>query len=172
MIMNQGWLAELFELQRKAAELSRGGNPTAEVQNMVLDLLKRWGLDGSFWNGAPAAGFPFQAGHEPERRNEAPSGDVEIRETQGTVRVQTVIPGIAQPGDLRLELQGNLLSLSGSSGQSGADSNGFSRMIRLPAAVTAAGATAVYEAGQLTVTLPKLVPENGAIPLDRFVPGG
>ncbi len=169
MNLNQGWLGELFELQRKAAELTKNNNPTADVQGMVLELLQKWGLEDPFLNGGLNSLNSIWSKGAPAAK--AVDRNTDVTESQNTVRVRLFIPGVAAESDLRIELRDGSLHISGKTGSRADNDGSFSQQVPLPAPVTAADATAVYESGQLTVALPKTPPASGvAIPLQRFVP--
>ncbi|MDN5344959.1 MAG: hypothetical protein PWQ18_1072 [Clostridia bacterium] len=94
---------------------------------------------------------------------------VDVVETAGEVIIMAAIPGLRQASDVRLELQGNTLHLTGEIGDSEFQllptvrvhcqerrRGKFSRAITLPAAVNSKSARASYQRGVLEVRLAKL----------------
>jgi HSP20 family protein len=74
---------------------------------------------------------------------------VDVVEGVDATRITAEVPGV-KPEQLQIAVEGNTLSIRGSKGEVE-----FARTFTFPASVDAAGITAAYEHGVLTVTLPK-----------------
>ncbi|MEE8517683.1 MAG: Hsp20/alpha crystallin family protein [Dehalococcoidia bacterium] len=127
-------------------------DPFRELRRMEETVDRRW------------RGFGPRAG--------GPTGDVYawgipldvVREGDDVV-VHASLPGV-KPGDVNVTIEENVLTISGTSDSETETSEAsyllrerrtgsFRRTLRLPDSVDADGATSAYEAGVLTITLPK-----------------
>lgn len=168
------WMADLLELQKKAAELAQGKNPSEEVQGLVMEVLQKWGINNFPWRESREPKGVFW----PKDASEAASGvnrNTDITETKNHLVVETFLPGIEAPNDLFIKLQGDILYITGKSNpDSGAgdnDDGAFTRKVRLPAPVTASGAEAGYQEEKLKIILRKAANGDGeTIPLSFFQP--
>lgn len=168
MIFDQTWMADLLELQKKSAQLAKGKNSVDEVQNLVMETLNKWGMNNLPWNNELESNQFFWSKNTAEPKT-GQNWNVDISETKNSVFIEALIPGIEAKNDLTIKLQSNILYVSGKSNHLKADSNSFSREIRLPANVTTSGAEAIYQNDKLKVLLPKLTPEEGEfIPIHFF----
>lgn len=152
MIFDQTWMAELLELQKKAAEIVKGKNFSADIQSLVTETLNKWGINGLSWDGDLES-----------KMWNRDSGDIDISETKNNVLIKAFIPGIGDKNELLIKLCGGILTISGECNQLNNDGGSFNRQIRLPMEVTASGAKANYRDGNLTILLPKKATEDGEI---------
>jgi HSP20 family protein len=170
MNFNQGWMAELLELQKKAAAMSKNKFSADEVENLVVSLLSKWGITN------PPLGNHFKpqdstwAKQDTTESSNSGHFDIDIAETEQQVRIEMIIPGIADQNDLAIKLIDNTLDISGRSSNFAENNGRFRRKVKLPAEVTAIGATATYRDQHLNITFPKRQ-ESGVetIPVD-FTP--
>lgn len=168
MNFDQSWMTDLFELQKKALELTKGKNPVDEVQNLVMETLNKWGINNLPWHGdtEPAKTLWPKDTPEPSTGNNL---NIDISENKTCVFVRALIPGIEDPNGLSVKLEGDLVVISGKSTSFTNDGGSFNRSVRLPAEVTATGAEASYRDESLTITLPKVkVDEGEIIPLNFY----
>jgi HSP20 family molecular chaperone IbpA len=166
MIFDQTWIADLLELQKKASELTKGKNPTEEVQGLVMDVLNNWGINDFPWNGdlESKKSFWTNSNVEPKTKRNL---NFDISETKDYIHIQASIPGIEDKNDLAIKLHGDTLYITGKSNIFDNDGGSFNRKIRLPAETTALGAEATYHDDTLTISLPKMTTEGGeTIPLN------
>lgn len=169
MIFDQTWLAELLELQKKAAELTKGKTSADEVQDLVMTVLNTWGINDLPWDG----GFRFKDSFSPKGNVESKTGrymNIDISETKQHVNVRILIPSIEDQNNLAVRLVNNALYISGKSSIFDNDDGSFNRKIRLPAVVTAAGAEAAYWDNHLTISLPKMLTQGGEVIPVNFSP--
>ena len=132
---------------------NRGEDPFAqlhkEIGRAVEDVFR-----GAPWPGALGRGF-------------APS--LEIRETPAGLQLTAELPGLTE-ADIDLSLDGDILTLRGEKqAEAGGDEHGvhlaersygrFQRSLRLPFAPDAAGVTAQFDKGVLSVALPRPAPQ-------------
>jgi HSP20 family molecular chaperone IbpA len=165
MIFDQAWIAELIELQKKAAELGQGKNSAGDVQGLVMEVLKKWGINNLPWDG-DLESMMWSKG-APARKS-GPDFNIDISETKNNVLIRASIPGITDEKEISIKLSGETLMIFGKIGHPENDAGYFSRKIRLPAEVTTMDAEAIYRDDLLTITLPKTTKEDEAtIPL-RF----
>jgi Molecular chaperone (small heat shock protein) len=155
MNFNQGWMAELLELQKKAAAMGKNKFSADEVENLVVGLLSKWGI-----TNLPLSNyFKYQDSSWAKQDTTEPrnSGhfDIDIAETKQQIRIEIIIPGIADQNDLAIRLIDNTLAISGKSSSFAENDGQFDRKIKLPAEVTAIGATATYRDQHLSITFPK-----------------
>ena len=160
MIFDQAWMSELIELQKKAAALVKGNNPTDDIQGLVMEVLNKWGINKLPWDGDIKS--RMGTNDTPERKS-GQSLNIDISETKNNVLVQAFIPGIEDQNNLSVKLRDDTLMIAGKCNNLNNDDGSFSRKIRLPAEVTAIGAEATYRDGNLTISLPKITSEDGEI---------
>src|SRR5581483_8780887 len=90
---------------------------------------------------------------------------VDVLEQDDAIRIVAELPGV-RPEDVQLSVEGNVLTIHGQKREPAAEPaervhrserlyGEFERTFTLPASVDAAKITAAYDAGVLTVTLPK-----------------
>ena len=90
---------------------------------------------------------------------------VDVLEQADAIRITAEIPGV-KPEDLRISLEGNLLTIHGTKQQEAEEKTervhryertygAFERSFTLPASVEPKDITANYDNGVLTITLPK-----------------
>jgi HSP20 family molecular chaperone IbpA len=87
-----------------------------------------------------------------------PEGDqpaFNINETKDFVTLAAPLPGLKKKEDISLELQSNILYISGVV-QLGSEISNFNRVINLPYDVVANGASASYHKGYLIIRLPRV----------------
>ena len=164
MIFDQAWMAELIELQKKAAELGQGKNAAGDVQGLVMEVLNKWGINNLPWDGDLESMLWTKGTLE---RKSGPNFNIDISETKNNVLIQASIPGITDKNEISIKLlRSQTLIISGEIDHFNNDAGSFSRKILLPAEVTTIGAEATYRNGILTVSLPKTTMEDGEmIPL-------
>jgi HSP20 family protein len=168
MIFDQTWLAELLELQRKAAELSKNKTSVDEVQDLVMTVLQKWGINDLPWDGDFKSRDSFWNKGNAEPKTER-YPNIDISETKQYVYIRILIPGIEEQNDLTVRLVNNTLCISGKSSILSNNDGSFSRTIRIPAVVTATGAEATYRDNHLAISLPKMLPHDSeVIPLSFF----
>lgn len=166
MFFDQAWMTELLELQKKAADLARGKNTTAEVQSMVMEVLKKWGINNLPWDSDSETKMGVK--DSPERKS-GPNFNIDISETKNNVLIQAAIPDIKDKNDLSIKLWGDTLMITGKCTNLMNTGGSFCQKLRLPANVTVSGAEATYRNGNLTISLPKMTMEDGEIiPLNFF----
>ena len=142
-------------MSRDTAKSSRKGgltpwsaNPLAAWRAEMEDLFNDfWGDRGDIWS----------------LRAQAPS--VDLAETDAEVEVKIDLPGV-QADQIDVQLNGDMLTVSGSREEEKEEKNktfhrverrsgNFSQSVRLPCAVQEEGVTAKFNAGVLSVKLPK-----------------
>lgn len=160
MIFDQSWMAELLELQKKAAELVKGKNSADNIQSLVMEVLKQWGINNLPWEGDSEAAMGGKG--TPERESGA-NFDIDISETKDNVLIRAAIPGIEDKNDLFIKLRGDILTITGKCNHFNQDSGFFGRKVRIPAEVTSLGAEAIYRNDNLTISLPKITTEDGEL---------
>lgn len=165
MIFDQNLLAELLELQRKAADLTKSKTSVDEVQDLVMTLLNKWGISDLPWVGDFKSRYSFQTKGNTESTNSR-HFNIDISEKKQHIQVQVLLPGIKDQSDLSIKLLGNTLYITENNSNRDDNDGPFNRKIRLPAEVTSAGATAIYRDNHLTITLPKIAADGEFIPLD------
>lgn len=168
MIFDQTWMAELLDLQRKAAELKQGKNPADGVQDLVMEVLNKWGITNLPWNEnlESMRNLWTKGTSEPQQ---GADWNIDISERKTDLLIKVLIPGIEDKRDLLVKLQGDILHIAGKSSYVDNDGGVFSRKIQLPVEVTALGAGASYQDDNLTISLPKRISEIGeVIPLNFF----
>jgi HSP20 family protein len=165
MNFNQGWMAELLELQKKAAAMGENKFSADEVENLVVGLLNKWGI-----TNLPLGNyFKYQDSSRADTTEPSNNGhfDIDIAETKQQIRIEIIIPGITDQNDLAIRLIDNTLAISGKSSSFAENDGQFDRKIKLPAEVTAIGATATYRDQHLSITFPKpKEPGVETIPVD------
>lgn len=139
---------------RSRTSADAGEHPLATLRDEMERVFDRFWLDP--W-GARAAGLPSGVG----------SGfpQLDMSETDENVTIRAEVPGI-RPDDVKIEVTGNVLKLSGEKSEQKQEKRGgyryserqfgsFSRMVQLPAYVDTNKVDAVYKDGVLSITLPK-----------------
>jgi HSP20 family molecular chaperone IbpA len=168
MMFDQTWLAELLDLQRKTAEFTQGKKSVDEVQDLVMTVLNKWGINDLPWDGDFKSRGSFSPKGNEESKTEGYM-NINISETKQHVIIKILIPGIADPNDLTVKLVNNVIYISGKNSILGNEEGSFSRKIRLPALVTTVCAEAIYRDNHLTITLPKMLTQGDeVIPLSFF----
>ena len=164
-MFDQNWLSELFELQKKVAGFSNNPASVDEIQDLVMNVLNKWGINHLPSDGDFRYKDWFSAKNDEKFKSERYM-NIDISETKQNILVRVVIPGIEDQADLAVKLLGNTLQINGKSSSFDENEGTFNRKIRLPAEDTPSGASAVYRDNQLTVTLPKAAANGEIIPLD------
>ncbi len=156
-------IRDLIPVRRRAGPVLRRSEavPAWDAFHREIDRL----FDGLFDEfGLPAPWQGTGSGWSPAR----PA--VNIAESDTEVTVSAELPGVDEK-DLSLELDGDLLTLRGEMRRETEHkdrrwtsvehvSGSFHRVVQLPAEVREEGAKASFKRGILTVTLPKLAPEE------------
>jgi HSP20 family molecular chaperone IbpA len=166
MIFDRKLMEDILELQRKVVELSNSSNPNRAAVDFMRQAVSQWSMPDFPWNEALES---LSSLWDVKNQN-SPKGidpDVNMIETKEEVLVKAKISGIADPDDLAIKLRNNILYVTAKMNQS---DNGdvYSRSIRLPVKVTVSGAKAVYQDGNLTVSLPKMPEKEETIPVSVF----
>lgn len=166
MSFDSSWMTDLHKLQKRAAELGNSDNPSGAALELAMDLLNKWGVGD----------LPFNSSFESLKSLWAKSdlyaglnSNIDITERKQDILVSLSIPGIKEADDFSVRLANQVLYLTGIS-RDGKEAEKFNREVRLPAPVTAQGATAAYRNNRLTITLPKIAPQEGEKIAVSFVP--
>ena len=156
------------EARPAAPEMRRPGYPFSALRQEMDRLFE------SFMGEHPVSMFgemPLARHMRPEAPVIAPH--IDIAETDGKLVLSAELPGLSEE-DISLEIEDNLLTLSGEKQISREDKNEtrhvserrygrFERRIGLPQTVDATAAEAELKNGVLTVTLPKRVEEKETV---------
>jgi len=151
--------------EQKAPELMQRPDPFRDLFNLQQEMDR---LFGSTLN--PYVGFPeFDAVFDQELLQQA----MDLREKPDAYVVQMDLPGLKK-SDIAIEVKDHVLTVSGERQQSQQKKedekvilqernlNSFSREVMLPKSIKADDVTAEYNAGVLTITLPKAMKDQEA----------
>jgi HSP20 family molecular chaperone IbpA len=166
MIFDRKLMEDILELQRRVVELSNNSNPNRAAVDFMQQALNHWSMPNFSWNEAvESLSSLWDLKNQNSQKGIDP--DVNMIETKEEVLVKVKISGIADPNDFVIKLRSNILYVTAKMNQSDND-DVYRRSIRLPAKVTVSGAKAVYQDGNLTVSLPKMPEEEETIPVSIF----
>jgi HSP20 family molecular chaperone IbpA len=146
--MNNEWLNDVIEFQKKMMEFSKNFNSSYPLQDLITNYMAGWGSDDSTRekrvnseaNGEDAANPPPQV----------------YEEGSHEAILHIFLPGIKQKEDLTITIIDELLHITGKSKAAGEREGSFSHLFRLPVAVNSADIHASYESDYLIIRIPKL----------------
>lgn len=149
MNFDPSWLSNLKEFQKKAMELARKSNSTGEVQDLVNDLMKNWGVSNFTWSNNQASNNENDFNRPPAEKMDSAAGS----SNHGSEAILKIfLPGVAGKDDLTLNLLEDILCISGKSSQMDGDGT-FNRIVRLPFNAVPSEMNASYESGYLNISL-------------------
>lgn len=182
-MFDKAWIENAMELQKKIQEHYKGQNVCSGLdKELIKEAFKisqgfnsnhNWYKDimekimpsifGSEAKTAEAAADPLAAlanlipFREPAADAAANQPNFNITETEDTITLIALLPGIKSKDDISVQLTGNTIYFSGKTKPAGQkDGNLLKRAIKLPGEVIPDGATAVYREQYLIIKLPKL----------------